>query len=88
MNRLNRLLSVCRLNKPLAIKAIQQTKANYASLPHIKQPGEGKAPISWKALKYVIGAGGILLAIGKYMEIRKDASKYAGDNIHLVIDLG
>lgn len=75
MNRLNRLLSVCRLNKPLEFNAIQQTKVNYASLPRIKEPGEGKSLISWKSLKYVIGAGGILLAIGKYMEIRKDAGK-------------
>lgn len=39
----------------------------------MKKPGEGKGPISWKSVKYLIGGSAVMLGILKYMEMQKDA---------------
>lgn len=76
MNQLNRVFSICRLNSRLALTTIQrQPKFNYSELPRIKRPGEGKGPISWKSMKYILGTGGVLIGILKYLEMQKDAGE-------------
>lgn len=83
MNRLRNVLSVCRLcsvRNPNLLKfnartnnLQYQSSLNYSELPKMKKPGEGKGPISWKSLKYLVGGSTVLLCILKYMEMRKDA---------------
>lgn len=77
MNRLNRLVGVCRLNSRLALTVVQpQPRFNHSALPRSKLPGEGKGPISWKSMKYIIGLGGVLFGVLKYMELKRDAGKF------------
>lgn len=83
MNRLSRLLPAYRLCSN-NVKLLQpqnlglmrfQPRLNYAQLPRIKKPGEGKGPITWKSVKIVAVSGAIMLGILKYMEAQKDAGK-------------
>lgn len=77
MNRLNRVFSVCRLNSRLALTTIQrQPKLNYSELPRVKRPGQGKGPISWKSMKYILATGGAMFGALKYLEMQKDAGKW------------
>lgn len=83
MNRLRSVLSVCRLcsvRNPNLLKfnaktnnLQYQSSLNYSELPKMKKPGEGKGPISWKSVKYLIGGSAVMLGILKYMEMQKDA---------------
>lgn len=81
MNRLSRLLPVYRLcsSPPRAqfpvYLGLKYQPRYYAELPRMKQPGEGKGPITWKTLKYM--AIGTIAALGllKYLESQKDAGK-------------
>lgn len=81
MNRLSRLLPAYRLCSN-NIKLLQpqnmglirfQPRLNYAELPRIKKPGEGKGPITWKSVKIIAVGGAIMLGILKYMEAQRDA---------------
>lgn len=81
MNRLSRLLPVYRLcsSPPRAqypvYLGLRYQPRYYAELPRMKQPGEGKGPVTWKTLKYM--AIGTIAALGvlKYLEAQKDAGK-------------
>lgn len=80
MNRLSRLLPVYRLCsnnikflQPQNLGVRFQPRLNYAELPRIKKPGEGKGPITWKSVKVIAVGGAIMLGILKYMEAQKDA---------------
>lgn len=84
MNRLSRLLPVCRLGcnnqlKPRTVNplylVLQNQQRNYAELPRIKRPGEGKGPITWKTLKYIAVGGAVMFGALKYLEAQKDAGK-------------
>lgn len=83
MNRLSRLLPVFRLCsnnvkllQPQNLGVQFQPRLNYAELPRIKKPGEGKGPITWKSVRYIAVGGAIMLGILKYMESQKDAGKF------------
>lgn len=87
MNRLSRLLPAYRLCSN-NIKLLQpqnlglvrfQPRLNYAELPRIKKPGEGKGPITWKSVKIIAVGGAIMLGVLKYMEAQKDAGKTQKD---------
>lgn len=85
MNRLNRLLSVSRLCIPknntqpaIASVRIYQPRVNFSGeLPRMKQPGEGKGPITWKSFKIFAIGGVVLFGALKYLEAKRDA----GSNI-------
>lgn len=81
MNRFSRLLPAYRLCSN-NIKLLQpqnlglvpfQQRLNYAELPRMKKPGEGKGPITWKSVKIIVVGGAIMLGALKYMEAQKDA---------------
>lgn len=83
MNRVSRLLTVCRLCSPKytatpANSLIRyQPQLNYSNqLPRIKRPGEGKGPISWKSFKWIAGCGAVLFGILKYLEAQKEAGLF------------
>lgn len=88
MNRLSRLLPAYRLCgnnikllQPQNLGLVRyQPRLNYAELPRIKRPGEGKGPITWKSVKIVAVGGAIMLGILKYMEAQKDAGKMLWHN--------
>lgn len=80
MNRLSRLLPVYRLcsNPPPRTQypvffGLRYQPRYYADLPRMKQPGEGKGPITWKTFKYMAIGGVIGFGILKYLEAQKDA---------------
>lgn len=80
MNRLSRLLPIYRLCsgnikilQPQNLAVRFQPRLNYAELPRIKKPGEGKGPITWKSVKIIAVGGAIMLGFLKYMEAQKDA---------------
>lgn len=82
MNRLSRLLPAFRLCsnntkllQPQNLGVRIQPRLNYAELPRIKKPGEGKGPITWKSVKVIAIGGAVMLGILKYMEAQKDAGK-------------
>lgn len=87
MNRLSRLLPVYRLcgsgnakaKYPVDLGMRYQPRLiqprSYSELPRMKQPGEGKGPITWKSVKYMAVGGVALYGILKYMEAQKDAGK-------------
>lgn len=87
MNRLSRLLPVYRLcsrppartQYPVSLGLRYQPRY-YAELPRVKQPGEGKGPISWKTAKYIVITGAVLFGALKYLEAQKDAGTYRSRN--------
>lgn len=83
MNRFSRLLPVYRLCSnntkllnPQNVCVRYQPRVNYAELPRVKQPGEGKGPITWKSVKFIIIGGSVLFGILKFMEAKKDAGRF------------
>lgn len=85
MNRFSRLLPLYRLGgqnvinarplQPINLGIRYQPRLNYAELPRIKKPGEGKGPITWKTVKIIAVGGVIMLGVLKYMEAQKDAGE-------------
>lgn len=85
MNQLSRLLPAFRLcssakpraqypvNLGLRYQPRLYQPRSYSELPRMKQPGEGKGPITWKTVKYMIGGGAVMFGILKYMEAQRDA---------------
>lgn len=89
MSQFSRLLPAFRLcsnnvkprtSYPIALGLRYQPQLNqhrlYAELPRIKQPGEGKGPITWKTLRYMAVGGAVLFGVLKYLESQKDAGKF------------